>query len=619
LCLASIDRNTTIDVLDWFCRYWFYFCAVLTVAAYICLSSSLLEDVDEAIAGCKNHGYYQRNVLKHLLAVFVVGQAILFLLLELTAMRRDTTGYTASVLPKMYVCNLLLPLFICLLVACVLAQWQNQHRSGIALVVFLVMSSPVTELLFGDGQNADAVGNRLGYAIRHSFDIFYCETFWSPNVQVGLQTEWTRFAVQFFWVLLCLGLLLWATGRRRVRVPGCLLLACGVACLVYAQLPASTYRHYNNHIDQYLYRDEVTSLQKETDFGYTIADYDLTLDFGRQLDVTGTLAFQADEPTKEFVFTLYRGYTVESLESAQPLAWSVQDDVVTIQTESPTQDLQIALHYAGYNHFLYSNMDGATLPGWFPWYPMAGERQIYWQEEGWTAQYNTLNRIEPANIRLTVQSPFALVSNLEQTSEQVYEGTSDSITIIGGYITKTDDPVVMDTLPLGYNLTEEQCVEMAKKDYQELCNAMDAYGIDKTLVSDRKLILTSYDLESNSAGGGVAIFSDYILATYGTLYFGSFSSKLILEHSYSEQAAFIGSVGLEETPEDTLERWLFFLEDPEDLSDGERYMLDIIDAAKKAGTEEQLVRDIAAFLISEHDEADEETFWKELGERYGTV
>lgn len=43
--------------------YWFYLCAVLTVAVYICLSSSLLEDVDETIAGCRGSGYYQRKGL----------------------------------------------------------------------------------------------------------------------------------------------------------------------------------------------------------------------------------------------------------------------------------------------------------------------------------------------------------------------------------------------------------------------------------------------------------------------------------------------------------------------------------------------------------------------------
>lgn len=598
--------------------YWFYLCAALTVVVYICLSSSMLEDVDETISGCKGKGYYQRKGLERFLIVFILSQAIIFLMMQVTVVLDDPTDYAHTVLPKMFFCNLFLPMLVCLLVACVLAQWDNQQASAIALIVFLVMSSPVTEMMLGNEEDAGSMGTKLGYALRHCFGIFYEESIWSPNGQIGLQTEWTRFAVQFFWILLCLGLLCLMKTQKK-QILGCLLLACSIACMVYAQLPANTYRHYNNNIDQYLYRDEVVSLQKEADIGYTIAAYDLTLDFNRQLDVTGELVLQAEQPTDAFVLTLYRGYQMKNITSTQPMTWSVQDDCITVKTEKPTEELKLALHYTGYNAFLYSNMDGAMLPGWFPWYPMAGERQIYVDFGRQGSEYNTYNRIEPTHIRLTVQAPFTCVSNLSKTSEQIYEGESDSITVIGGYITQTDDPVVMNLLPLESTATEEQNIKEKKETYQKLCDTMESYGLDKTLISDRKIILTSYDLECNGAGGGTAIFSDYILTTSSGLnFFSSFTSELILERNQSELAFLIGGMGLAETPAETLESWSFFADIPrEEMSDVQKQLADLLHSAKDAGKGEQLVQDIAVFLFSEHNAEDEEAFWKELNIRYG--
>lgn len=600
--------------------YWFYVCAALTVAVYICLSSSVLEDADEAIAGCRGNGYYQRIGLKRILAVFGLSQIVIFLMMECIVIRNDATDYALSVLPKMFLCNLLLPLLICILVGGVLAQWNHQHAAAIALIVFLVMSSPLTELMLGDGENADSWSNRLGYAIRHSLAVFYEEALWLPNEQAGMQTEWTRFAVQFFWILLCLGMLC-LMKKRKLCVSGCLLLACSAACLVYAQLPASTSRHYFSHTDAAIYQEQANGIQKAADIGYAIRDYDLTLDFGRQLKVKGTIAVQAQQPTEEFVFTLYRGYRIKRFTCTQPVTWSVQDDLVTVKAEKPTKQLEITLEYRGYDNLFYSSMDGAMLPGWFPWYPMTGEKQVYLNFETWTSEYNTYNRIEPAHIRLTVQAPFAFVTNVSQTSEKGYEGSSDSITLIGGYIKPTDDPVIADILPLGLSVTEEQKVEQLKKNYRKLCDAMEAYGLDKTLISDRKVLLASGELHCNGTGGDTAIFSDYILASDASFgFFHNFTKQLILERNRSALSGLIGGMGLEETPEDTLENWSIYQELPrEELSDTEKQFADLIASAQKSGKGEQLVQEIAVFLLSEHTEEDEERFWKGMSARYGTT
>lgn len=617
---------SSLSNLSFLIDYWFYFCAILSVVVYLCLSASQLEDVDETISGYRGTGYYQRNGLKYFLVLFVVSQILVFGMMEYLVFRIDPSNYAWFVLPKMFVCNLLLPLLICILVACVTAQWHNQQVSAILLIVFLVLSSPLSEILLTDSGSAGVLFYRLGYMVRHTFAIFYEQTYWYFNTQAGLQTEWTRFAVQFFWILLCLGAMC-LMKKRKLCLSGCLLLACAAACLVYAQLPASTFRHYNNNADYNLFykeqleASEEIGLREEEDPGYTIRDYDLTLDFGRQLRVEGRMVIEAEQPEDVFAFTLYRGYRIKELEGAQLLTWSVQDDLVTIQTKQPVKRLELTLRYQGYNNLFYSNMDGAMLPGWFPWYPMAGEKQIYLGYGNQGAEYNSFNRIQPAHIRLTVDAPYALVCNLTQVAEQQYEGESDSITVIGGYVTQTEDPLIANILPLDLSVTDEQMVGLFKESFQQVCDAMEAYGLDVSLLSGRKMILTSYDLVSNGTGGDVAIFSDYILATTGSMqFFSNYAKALMIPFRQNALPVYIRNIGVAETPEETLEWWSLALDKPaEEFSDVEKQFAGLLNGAKEAGEGEQLVREVVAFLISEHTEADEDIFWKELSERYGTA
>ena len=613
---GGMATNTGIEALSWVWSYWFFLCAAMAVCEFFFLSSAQFEDVDETICSYKRHGYYQTAGLLRLLPVFILSQIILYAGVSIISVRNDGTDYFLSVLPKMFVCNLFLPMAICLLVAYVCALLPNQRSAAIVMIAFLVMTSPFVEVLVSGHQGT----HTLGYKIRHCFAVFGEEIQWIFSSQVGIQTEWTRFGVQFFWIFLCLGAVC-LIKKRKICVTGCLLLACSVGCMVYAQLPASVFRHYNGHIDFYLYKDEAGGLPR-TEEPYTISDYDLTLNIGRQLDVTGTLVFEADEPTDEFDLTLYHTYKVKSLESAEPITWSVEDDIVTIRTEAPTERLEIDLNYAGYHDFFYSSTDGALLPGWLPWYPMAGDNPVYvrylWSE------YNNLNRIEPAHIRLTIDAPFEFVTNLEQVSERIYEGVSDSITLIGGYLEKTDDPVIANIFPLdlreGY--LAEQYLADTKAAYQEMCDTLELYGVDSSVVSGRKIILASYDLDSNGAGG--AVFSDYILATYSSIHSVYWAlSQMIWANNTTDQSFWIADMQYQKTPEQTLERWMEWINtnNPElnPPTEVEQEVYDIITAANAAGQGEQLTKDILQFLLSDHTEDEEIAFWEELNEQYGNT
>ena len=640
--LATEDRVSTyasMYAIFLLVKYWVYICIALTIFAYLCLADSHTRDVDETIAAYKGGKYYQRFCVKYFIAGAVVLQ-LLMLALYWFAFR--TMEHFADLFPAlftMYICNIFLPLLVCLLAASFFACWNNQIRGVTGLIIFLVLVSPLSEILV-NGDKPNSIVERIIYAVRHVFGFFYESSFWEHNTQIGLQTEWTRFASQFFWIFLFLGLLFWNTHKKK-RVISVISLAVSVLLLVYTSLPASTY-HFNSRLlsDEYTYGRKATSTsetavsqaEKLKNIGYTITDYQLQVTCNRQLQVSGTMQLQAQKQMDAFVLTLYRGYTVKNLQCADgtPLDWSVDGDYITIHTAQPVTQLAISMEYAGYHDIYYSNRNGAMLPGWLPWYPMAGEHTIWLPNSPETATmtygYNTYNRIEQANIQLQVDAPFTYVTNLEQIDENTYRGASDSITLIGGYIEKIDEsPLTNIVLFDNAYPTDNAYISHYKQICQRVYTAFDVYEIDKSLIDNKKIITTSYDIGRTTQNNHIAIFSDYIL--YGNspdCMFQDLTASILLKKSGTcNLATSLGAgFGFDESPQDTWDYWYAIYGDTSDIeqinySKTDLQIISLILAAHEVDRGPELVKDLAKYAFSDHDESNDDAFIKEMNQKYG--
>ena len=618
------------------CKYWVYICIALTIFAYLCLADSHTRDIDETIAAYKGGKYYQRFCVKYFIAGAVVLQ-LLMLALYWFAFR--TMEHFADLFPAlftMYICNIFLPLLVCLLAASFFACWNNQIRGVTGLIIFLVLVSPLSEILV-NGDKPNSIVERILYAVRHVFGFFYESSSWEQNTQIGLQTEWTRVASQFFWIFLFLGLLFWNTHKKK-RAISVISLAVSVLFLVYTSLPASTY-HINGRffLDQNTYgvKESDINVEQISDFSqlpYTITDYQLQVTCNRQLQVSGMIQLQAQKQMDTFVLTLYRGYTVKNLQCADgtPLDWFVDGDYITIHTAQPVTQLAISMEYAGYHDIYYSNRNGAMLPGWLPWYPMAGEHTIWLKNSPATTTvtygYNTYNRIEQANIQLQVDAPFTYVTNLEQIDENMYRGTSDSITLIGGYIKKSDDSLFVNSILFDNALaSDKNYLTYCQKAYQNTCKAFDVYGIDKSFFTNKKFIMTSYDISRTTQNNHVAIFSDYIL--YGDdmeLLFNNLTANILLKKTGRCPLSTVLGLNFtfQATPEDTWEMWYAVYGDPSDAdnfeySPVESKIISLILAAHEADRGPELVKDLAKYAFSDHDESNDDAFIKEMNQKYG--
>jgi hypothetical protein len=405
---------------------------------------------------------------------------------------------------------------------------------------FLFMISPFSEEIIWV-KKPDFPIDMIWNTIHWPFEILYQNGDWSPNVQYDFQLERVRILVLFFWLLLLTGLSLFITCKKKIWIP---FIIASIFVLALSYCPASLYRlnrSWNGiNSDQTYYdigNNKDFAYKPESEVGYRITDYDLHLFFGNELTVSGKMKLSSDKKREVFYLTLYHGYKIQKLSIQNEDVTSEyhqSGDQIEIQTDKPLKELQINIKYRGHHNKYYANSTGAMLPGFLPWYPMAGNKQIYqtYSEYGGMSGYNPYNRITPAHIRL--QTNKAIFSNVNQTDRRHYEGTCDSITVLMGNLQKCKDPDLYDVLPLdlwsGYK--EDDFIAEQKEDYQKLIHDLkNIYGLDTSQLDNKKILFASEDMGRNNTNNFFSVFQDYILVTPGYLNCDTYLHYLVLGDS----------------------------------------------------------------------------------------
>ena len=290
--------------------------------------------------------------------------------------------------------------------------------------------------------------------------------------------------------------------------------------LILSVRPASIYRQDESwdgiFADINYYGSDDIEAIKDSEVEYSVEKYDMKIDLNNQLEVYGHLKLTSPEARDEFVLTLYHGYKIKKLASKDMEVSYIRDtDKLILKFPEKITDCDIEIEYAGYSGKYYSNAQAVMLPGYFPWYPMAGDRQIFVQYPYYSGGngYNPYNRIEKADIILEIDAACNIVTNLNEKTKNTYAGTSDSISIIGGNIEKTEDTLFINILPLELNgENESEYIETLREKWNHILTKLDkVFGIDTESLRNKKLIMVSKDMGRNFSNNYFVEFDDYIL------------------------------------------------------------------------------------------------------------
>ena len=386
--------------------------------------------------------FYEREALKWILLLWGVWNIIAIVTLLSGSYRNDAIfALSANWFLRGYLMNIALPQLICILAAAAFVCASHKLAAGFLLIVFLFLISPFREQIVWTKAEVPVIVQALN-AFQRLFHILYQNGEWGVDVQYGLQTESFRLQLELGWIAA-----LWLGGalgvqkhfyRQKSRQQGqrksrfkrvhATLLVRSMSVLAAAALftislfPASAYRLTQNFdgafSDRTYYEQneqekrsqtkqtgQVRKREEQSKRLWRVTDYDMTVHLGRMFDVQAILTLQADRACDEFLFTLYHGYKVSNVtakridmqnedekdidntkktESVQvSFTQDMAQDIVTINIDQPVYELTVQIDYSGYSNRFYSNSQACLLPGWFAWYPMAGEQSVFEFYEEW--------------------------------------------------------------------------------------------------------------------------------------------------------------------------------------------------------------------------------------------
>ena len=401
--------------------------------------------------------------------------------------------------------NCLLPGLIGVLLGTVLAIKMKRSVAYCVMLVSALLCSPIATQLFGNETIA-------GIQILDIFDWFAIlapNLNWGADAVYGIAMEICRWILALFWISAFIAILVWSLSRGKKRYIALFFAALSVVCGIRfaARGDDSVIRKdYRNdgmlHLE-WSYRKE-NPVGPEQAANFTVESYDLSFEVHSNLEATAVVTV-SDPDLSEYLFTLYHNLTIHSItdERGQELSCTQNGDYLTIQ--APTGAKELHFNYSGNLGKYFTNYQGIALPGYVPYYPMAGHI-AFWN--GTTSNVIANTDFPVTKFSVTVDSPLDVACNLAEVSPNIFEGTAGTISLYGGLLAKTE------TGGLDYYCSPLGAQSLNLNGYQEiwteLCNLVGAdIGFDLTGKTVFQQPITI--MATGGGGESVVVFDDHII------------------------------------------------------------------------------------------------------------
>lgn len=531
----SILGMTAFEVLHTLSRFEFYTCF-----AWVCITfgfvsravnASVREVSDSYVGRCYS---YEASASGFLLSVYAVWNICVVGVLLFCSLKNDGTSFFRAWFWKSYFINIVFPQLICMGLTIAAVISSRQYAAFFCLIFFLFMISPFAEQIVWVSPTGLKI-EKIWEIIRHPFLILYQNGEWAPDSMYGLQTEIFRIELQIFWLLSVAFILLVRFTRKSLWYIG-LIFACSMLAISF--IPSSAYRLNANwngiFYDRTIYADSNNESDNgnktcvdSSDVNFTVTEYQLDVRLKREVAVDLNMRICAETPIDNFLFTLYRGYSVDSVrtdDESVSISWTQDGDAFVLNTDKAVSELTVYVSYHGHSSRFYSNSEACLLPGWFAWYPMPGRHEIFTYDDSGAYGYNPYNRIQETTVHLNVNKE--AITNLDKTQDGYYSDKADSITLMTGNLVSVETLQnvadnrlsLVDYLPLNLykGQTEQKYIEQENENIKQEIEIFRQYFPNEQLnFEGMKIIYSTEDLGRNFSNNNIAVFGDYILSSAG--------------------------------------------------------------------------------------------------------
>ena len=332
--------------------------------------------------------------------------------------------------------------FICPMVAVLLSAaaslWCRRLTAYLFFTLFAILNSPIKYTL----------EERLSYLRFWDVPLSFFFCFYpqgsgaSPLYQEGQPLPETQLIVITCWLLLAVFLIVlhFCIRQPRRRKENLGVAAAAVVLLLsltgYNTLPYSNYNRETFAAALQIVADYANDSSLYTPPAEQIDDFSVTncmleLKTGRYLRGKAELTV-FPENLSVYGFTLHHDYTVKTVtdKEGQALSFTRKGDFLTVETTDAKQGIVIS--YSGANNTFYTTRHSLFLPGYFPYYPMAGYHPFC--DTSTTHNISPCIQTEEIAFTVHISGSGKVYSNLPQTESGVFQGKATGVSFLGGLL-----------------------------------------------------------------------------------------------------------------------------------------------------------------------------------------
>lgn len=312
------------------------------------------------------------------------------------------------------------------------------------------------------------------------------------DYQYGVSCEIYRWNLSLFWLLLLVGLIIFTLSNRKTKKSVTTICVCFALSFVnlLGYFQGGSKVLYDNSLESIssydsLYYEHTKQKDKPADF--SITKYGMTLTVIRDASVDVSMKIGERNSSNEYYFTLYRDFVIDSIkdDKGENLTWDREGDYFSVKCSDNTQTIN--LKYKGKSNIFFSNLQGISLPGCFPYYPIAGyhilnDTTVNNAEDGSKEIYGMSGYLPISNdfesdYNIKVNTLLTVYSNLDSSNEHKNEfiGKAQYPTLMSGLIEKSSN----------------------KFDAYTLISVPDEIKIDDDKLESLQLAVNKYEEENN--------------------------------------------------------------------------------------------------------------------------
>lgn len=453
--LLSIDNDALYGVAN-AQTYCFVLFITFLYVSYEYVYTYRNSDIEETIATSKKgkfSSYISMFITLFIFVLFVYGISLFIgFITGLSASVHCATFYWHIFLTSTL--NFLLLLSVAVLAGSFLAiKFKRITAYTVLILLVFIMSSAPTMFL-----------QLLSYNTKlNFFDFQYLfekvlpqNTNVVTDYQYGVSCEIYRWNLSLFWILLLAGLIIFSLCNKKNKKTLAIVCVCFILSFanLFGYFQGGSKVLYDNSLKSIstydsLYYQHIQQKDKPADF--SISEYDMVLTVLRDACVNVSMKIDRRNDNNEYYFTLYRDFVIDSItdQAGQKLNWNRQGDYFSVKC--PDKIEKINLKYKGKSNIFFSNLQGISFPGCFPYYPIAGYHVLNATTIGSSEEGNTIidgmsgylpisNGFESV-YNIKVNTLLTVYSNLEADNDNKNEftGKAQYPTLMSGLIEKNSE------------------------------------------------------------------------------------------------------------------------------------------------------------------------------------